>query len=459
MRFVSKGILLYLVLISFYFYPNSYEASASGMSYERLQKIAPTLNELYLKTGKFPGFISAVARKGKVVHYETLGFADIETGESLKRDSLFRIYSMSKPITGVALMILLEEGKVRLNDPVSLYIPEFGETKVLVLKDDGNSELVDQKKKMTIRDLATHTSGLAYDFTANKELAKIYRENNLSPYFSISNITKENLASGMINAEKPYDDICDFAETLATKAPLMHQPSENYTYSVGMDVLGCVIERASGIRFDQFLEQKIFKPLNMNDTFFTVPESKKDRFTSLYAEIKDLRRFFPELDQSLPKDLTMLRVDTKKMSPYFQEATVFDGGSGLVSSTEDYLKFAQMLLNGGVLGDQRIISRKSVELMSGNHLPDSFSSDAYLETAGGYRRGAGIGLTVGVLTDPAKAGQYGSKGMFFWGGAASTIFWIDPEEDLVAVLMTQVLGSSERLRETYSALVYQAIDD
>ena len=263
----------------------------------------------------------------------------------------------------------------------------------------------------------------------------------------------------MINAEKPYDDICDFAETLATKAPLMHQPSENYTYSVGMDVLGCVIERASGIRFDQFLEQKIFKPLNMNDTFFTVPESKKDRFTSLYAEIKDLRRFFPELDQSLPKDLTMLRVDTKKMSPYFQEATVFDGGSGLVSSTEDYLKFAQMLLNGGVLGDQRIISRKSVELMSGNHLPDSFSSDAYLETAGGYRRGAGIGLTVGVLTDPAKAGQYGSKGMFFWGGAASTIFWIDPEEDLVAVLMTQVLGSSERLRETYSALVYQAIDD
>ena len=242
MRFVSKGILLYLVLISFYLYPNSYEASASGMTYERLQKIAPTLNELYLKTGKFPGFISAVARKGKVVHYETLGFADIETGESLKRDSLFRIYSMSKPITGVALMILLEEGKLRLNDPVSLYIPEFGETKVLVLKDDGNSELVDQKKKMTIRDLATHTSGLAYDFTANKELAKIYRENNLSPYFSISNITKENLASGMINAEKPYDDICDFAETLATKAPLMHQPSENYTYSVGMDVLGCVIE-------------------------------------------------------------------------------------------------------------------------------------------------------------------------------------------------------------------------
>ena len=438
---------------------NSYEASVSGMSNERLQKIAPSLNDLYLKNGKFPGFVSAVARKGKVVHYETIGFADLETGESLKKDSLFRIYSMSKPITGVALMILLEEGKLRLNDPVSLYIPEFGKTKVLVVNEDGTSTLIDQTKVMTIRDLATHTSGIAYDFTANKALAKIYRENELSPYFSINTPTKETLVSGMISSEKTYKDICSFAEALASKAPLMHQPSERYTYSMGMDVLGCIIERVSGVKFDEFLNTRIFKPLNMQDTFFSVPESKRDRFTTLYAEVKDLKTFMPDMGDSIPDDLTMLRVDGKQNSAYFKEATVFDGGSGLVSSTEDYLKFAQMLLNGGKLGDQRILSRKSVELMSGNHLPDAFSSDAYLETAGGYRRGAGIGLTVGLLTDPAKAGQYGSKGMFFWGGAASTIFWIDPEEELVAVLMTQVLGSSELLRETYSALVYQAIDD
>jgi CubicO group peptidase (beta-lactamase class C family) len=438
---------------------DTYEKSVSGMSYERLQKIAPSLNDLYLKNGKFPGFVSAVARKGKVVHYETIGFADMETGESLKKDSLFRIYSMSKPITGVALMILLEEGKLRLNDPVSLYIPEFADTKVLMMNEDGTSELVDQTKVMTIRDLATHTSGIAYDFTANKELAKIYRQNKLSPYFSINNPTKETLVTGMISSEKPFKDICSFAEALASKAPLMHQPSERYTYSMGMDVLGCIIERVSGVRFDEFLDTKIFKPLNMQDTFFSVPESKRDRFTTLYAEVKDLKTFMPDLGESIPEDLTMLRVDGKQNSAYFKEATVFDGGSGLVSSTEDYLKFAQMLLNGGKLGEQRILSRKSVELMSGNHLPDTFSSDAYLETAGGYRRGAGIGLTVGLLTDPAKAGQYGSKGMFFWGGAASTIFWIDPEEELVAVLMTQVLGSSELLRETYSALVYQAIDD
>ena len=457
--FKSKWIFFSLILFSLSLASDTYEKSVSGMSYERLQKIAPSLNDLYLKNGKFPGFVSAVARKGKVVHYETIGFADMETGESLKKDSLFRIYSMSKPITGVALMILLEEGKLRLNDPVSLYIPEFADTKVLMMNEDGTSELVDQTKVMTIRDLATHTSGIAYDFTANKELAKIYRQNKLSPYFSINNPTKETLVTGMISSEKPFKDICSFAEALASKAPLMHQPSERYTYSMGMDVLGCIIERVSGVRFDEFLDTRIFKPLNMQDTFFSVPESKRDRFTTLYAEVKDLKTFMPDLGESIPEDLTMLRVDGKQNSAYFKEATVFDGGSGLVSSTEDYLKFAQMLLNGGKFGEQRILSRKSVELMSGNHLPDTFSSDAYLETAGGYRRGAGIGLTVGLLTDPAKAGQYGSKGMFFWGGAASTIFWIDPEEELVAVLMTQVLGSSELLRETYSALVYQAIDD
>ena len=457
--FKSKWIFFSLIFFSLSVASNSYEASVSGMSNERLQKIAPSLNDLYLKNGKFHGFVSAVARKGKLVHYETIGFADLETGESLKKDSLFRIYSMSKPITGVALMILLEEGKLRLNDPVSLYIPEFAKTQVLVVNEDGTSTLIDQTKVMTIRDLATHTSGIAYDFTANKALAKIYRENELSPYFSINTPTKETLVSGMISSEKTFKDICSFAEALASKAPLMHQPSERYTYSMGMDVLGCIIERVSGVKFDEFLNTRIFKPLNMQDTFFSVPESKRDRFTTLYAEVKDLKTYMPDMGDSIPDDLTMLRVDGKQNSAYFKEATVFDGGSGLVSSTEDYLKFAQMLLNGGKLGDQRILSRKSVELMSGNHLPDTFSSDAYLETAGGYRRGAGIGLTVGLLTDPAKAGQYGSKGMFFWGGAASTIFWIDPEEEPVAVLMTQVLGSSELLRETYSALVYQAIDD
>ena len=315
-------------------------------------------------------------------------------------------------------------------------------------------------REVTIRHLATHTSGIAYSFTAIPQLRKIYAKERLSPYFFIDNFEALQInGNTVVSSGKSFPDICTFSAALASKAPLMHQPGVKYTYSMGMDVLGCVIERASGMKFDAFLEEKIFKPLQMNDTSFSVPASKVDRFTSLYAYPGDLGRLIPEMEGKIPDDLLMIKIDDRSFSPYLKPATLFDGGSGLVSSTEDYLKFAQMLLNGGKLGEQRIISRKSVELMSGNHLPDSFSSDAYLETAGGYRRGAGIGLTVGVLTDPAKAGQFGSKGMFFWGGAASTIFWIDPEEELVAVLMTQVLGSSERLRETYSALVYQAIDD
>tara|TARA_Y100001970_G_scaffold6943_2_gene7959 strand:- start:14857 stop:16242 length:1386 start_codon:yes stop_codon:yes gene_type:complete len=436
-----------------------YESSQAGMSHERLQKIAPVLADLYLKEGKFPGFISAVARKGKVVHFETQGFSDIESRRPLEKDSLFRIYSMTKPITGVALMILLEQGKLRLNDPVSLYIPEFKSTKVLIVNEDGTTQLVDQMREMTIRDLATHSSGIAYDFTANDSLAEIYRENELSPYFTFDNFDKENVGKGLISSRKSYPDICSFAQALATKAPLMHQPGASYTYSMGMDILGCVIEKASEKTFKVFLEENIFTPLGMKDTSFSVPKSKKDRFTSLYADVRELREYFPEIDKELPKEITMIKVDDRETSPYYEEATVYDGGSGLVSSTEDYLKFMQMLLNGGKLGDVRILSRKSVELMSTNHLPVNFAQDAYLETAGGYLDGSGFGLTVGVILDPGRAGQYGSKGVFFWGGAASTIFWIDPKEDLVAVLMTQVLTSSELLRETFSALVYQAIDD
>ena len=176
MVFLKKKLILTACLaISLSVLSGEYEANQAGMSHERLEKIAPALSNLYLKNGKFPGFISAVARKGKVVHYETMGFSDTETQELLRKDSLFRIYSMSKPITGVALMVLLEEGKLRLNDPVSLYIPEFAQTKVLIVNEDGTTELVGQTKEMTIRDLATHTSGIAYDFTANDQLAKIYR--------------------------------------------------------------------------------------------------------------------------------------------------------------------------------------------------------------------------------------------------------------------------------------------
>ena len=454
----KKLIIISSFVFSISIFSSSYEASQAGMSYERLEKIAPTLSE-HIKEGRFPGFITAVARKGRVVHFETQGFSDIEKQIPLQKDSLFRIYSMSKPITGVALMILIEEGKVRLNDPVSLYIPEFAETKVMVMNQDGSFTTEKLDREITIRDLATHTSGIAYSFTANEALQAIYEKEKLSPYFFIDNLDTAKIGdSVVIKSEKSFPDICTFSEGLASKAPLMHQPGEKYTYSMGMDVLGCVIERASGKTFDIFLEERIFGPIGMKDTSFFVPESKKDRFTSLYAYPGDLRELIPGMKGKIPEDLLMIKIDDRSYSPYLAKASVFDGGSGLVSTTEDYLKFAQMLLNGGKLGDVRILSRKSVELLSSNHLRKEVlnrtgTDDDYVT------EGIGFGITVGVITDTGLTGQYGSNGMYFWGGAASTIFWIDPAEELVAVAMTQLLASPWPLRETFSALVYQSIDD
>ena len=452
--FKTKWILLLIFsALSLSVVSSSYEANQVGVSKERLDKIAPVLEE-NIKAGRFPGFITAVARKGKVVHFETQGYSDVEKQIPLQKDSLFRIYSMSKPVTGVALMILLEEGKVRLNDPVSLYIPEFANTEVMVVNEDGTTSREKLKRQITIRDLATHTSGIAYSFTAIPQLQKIYSEERLSPYFFIDNFEALQVnGNTVVSSGKSFPDVCTFSSTLASKAPLMHQPGAKYTYSMGMDVLGCVIERASGQTFDVFLEERIFKPLQMNDTSFSVPASKADRFTSLYAYPGDLGRLIPEMKGKIPDDLLMIKIDDRSFSPYLKPASLFDGGSGLVSSTEDYLKFAQMLLNGGELAGERILSRKSVELMSSNLLPD------HIKGSDDYIQGAGFGITVGVIEDPGLLGQYGSKGMYFWGGAASTIFWIDPKEELVAVAMTQLLASPWPLRETFSALVYQAIDD
>ena len=454
----SRTTILILFLFSLNSLASSYEARQAGMSPERLEKIGPSLSK-YINEGRLPGLITAVARKGKVVHFEVQGYADVENGIPLKEDSLFRIYSMSKPITGVALMILIEEGKIRLNDPVAIYIPEFATTKVMKVSEDGIFTTEKLNKPITIRDLATHTSGIAYSFTANKQLRKIYEEKKLTPYFFIDNITSLiNEEGSFATSTKAFQNVCEFSAALAREAPLMHQPGAQYTYSMGMDVLGCVIERASGQTFDTFLKERIFDPLGMTDSFFEVPEDKADRFTNLYASPMGVRRLSPELSESLSKEKKLMAlVDPMKNSPYLGKATLFDGGSGLVSSTRDYLTFSQMLVNGGSLGKVRILSRKSVELMSSNHLSPSVinASDMSRYISGG----TGFGITVGVTTDPGLAGEFGSKGKFYWGGAAATIFWIDPKEQLVAVAMTQLLGSPWPLRTDFEALVYAAIDD
>ena len=440
-------LFIFAAITGLYLNAGELEANKVGMSQERLDKIAPALSK-YVASGQLPGLITAVARKGEMVHFEVQGFADLKNSVPLKKDSLFRIYSMSKPITGVALMILIEEGKIRLSDPVTLYIPQFASMKVLVVNEDGTTSQEKQKKPLTIRDLATHTSGIAYNFTANKELAKIYNDNKMSPFFSIrKGMDTDNL--------KEFKNICDFSVSLATKTPLMHQPGYKYTYGMGMDVLGCIIERASGQTFDNFLKERIFDPLDMRDTFFSIPEEKLDRFTDLYAFAPALGYLTPSIASKDP----IILIDKKETSPYLAKATVFDGGTGLIASTQDYLRFSQMLLNGGKLGEVRILSRKSVELMSRNHLSKEVLARNSFPGLQGFPELQGFGLTLGVDLDKGLQGSHGSDGSFYWGGAASTVFWVDPKEDLIAVLMTQVLASPLPLREEFSTLVYQAIDD
>jgi len=452
-----KFSFVFLTFVSTFLWSGPYEAEQAGMSQERLDRIAPALSK-YVTTERIPGLITAIARKGKVVHFETQGFADVENSIPLKRDSLFRIYSMSKPITGVALMILIEEGKIRLSDPVSLYIPEFAAMEVLVVNEDGSTAREKQNRRITIRDLATHTSGIAYNFTANKELRKIYDDNKMSPYFSIDD--PDSLGELLLQGKgmdtdnlKAFKNICDFSSSLALKTPLMHQPGSQFTYGMGMDVLGCIIERVSGKTFDVFLKERIFDPLNMQDTFFSVPTSKSSRLTDLYAFAPALGYLIPSIAGKLDPSNPILLIDKAETSPYLAEATVFDGGSGLVSSTQDYLRFSQMLLDGGKYGQKRILSRTSVDLLSKNHLSDEVRSKS------NTFKGQGFGLTVGVTLDSGLTGTHGSDGSFYWGGAASTIFWVDPKEELIAVLMTQVLASPLPLREEFSSLVYQAIDD
>jgi len=441
----SRTLLLFLS--SFFvlnLYAGSYEARQAGMSQERLQKIIDTFSE-DVRQEKIPGFTSMIFRKGKVVQFEARGFADMENRVPLRKDSLFRIYSMTKPITGVALMILIEDGKLRLEDPVEKYIPGFARTQVYKEMKEGKMVLEPIKRSITLRDLATHTSGLSYAINSPDPVSDLYREKKIFPYYMVDE-------QGNSTGTKSYDDICALAEDLSA-LPLKHQPGIAWTYSVGMDVLGCVIEVASGMTFNQFLKSRIFDPLSMDDTAFMVAKGKEDRHTNLYGYMPLINRILPGLASTFPPGTQIGLLSHREADPYLMEPTVFDGGSGLISSTEDYMKFATMLLNKGRLGKVRILSRKSVELLSSNHLPSSITN------AVDYPTGKGFGITVGVTMDPSQASEYGSKGNYYWGGAASTSFWVDNKEDLTAVFMTQVLAGPPNLGDRYRTLVYQAIDD
>jgi len=367
-----------------------------GLSSDRLNRINAFMQG-YVDQEKYAGLITMVARRGKVAHLECFGMMDREAKKVMEPDTIFRIYSMTKPITSVAIMMLYEEGRFQLNDPVSKFIPEFKDLKVFVKQGESGTELADLERQMTMKHLLTHTSGLTYGFNSASPVDLMYRK------------------AGVLDHNGTLEDM---VQKLA-KLPLLHQPGSAWHYGVSTDVLAYLVEVISGMSFDAFLEERIFKPLGMVDTGFHVPEEKIDRFAAVYG----------------PADGGGLNViDAPATSRFSKPASFFSGGGGLVSTTADYTRFAQMLLNKGELDGNRLLGRKTIEFMTMNHLPEGlhpFESEA-----------AGFGLGFSVQTDVAKSGILSSKGSFGWGGAADTSFWVDPEEEIIGLIMPQFMPSS-----------------
>lgn len=389
-----------------------------GISAERLARFPDGMKTL-VEQGRLAGVVSMVARHGKVVEFEAAGKRSIAADLPMQKDSIFRIYSMSKPITGVAMMMLFEEGKWQLNDPVAKYVPEFANLKVFGIDAKGNMTLVDQTHPMTMRELMSHTAGFTYGYFSNTPVDKLQREANLLDV----NITLD-----------------EFIKRVA-KLPLNAQPGSEWHYSISADIQGYIVQKLSGMPFEEFLAKRIFKPLNMVDTAFYVPAGKLKRFAELY--VYDESGKFHVLTGGLNHD-------------YAAKPAFSSGGGGLVSTATDYMRFCQMLLNGGQLDGVRLLAPRTVELMRTNVLSPSMTT---------LSPGAGFGLDFAVYTDVVAAGGYYGKGTYYWGGAAGTWFWIDPTEDLIVIgMIQQVSGDGAAaayripdMRGLSHAYVYQAI--
>jgi CubicO group peptidase (beta-lactamase class C family) len=404
----------------------------------------------YVDNGSLPNISILIKKDNKEIYRHSHGYADIENEINVSKNSVFRIYSMTKPVTGVAIMQLVESGQLRLNDKVSRYIPAFKNTKVINL--EFQDYVVKPKREITIRDLLTHTSGLTYSWAGEGPVNQIYRKYNIRPYYF-----------GALDAElnKFPGNTCQFAAAAAS-APLLHNPGEKWSYGINMDILGCVVEVITKMTFADYLQKNIFDPLNLKSMGFSVQPSDRASFTTLYtsgAFSRDGEVVAPSgLNQAeLMFSKELRSIDAYDKSPYLKNSSkLFDGGSGLVSNIDDYSKFAEMLLNGGVLNGVRILSQASVDLMSKNHLSNEILSDG----AAFGLAGVGMGLTVGTIINPGIAGTYSAKGEFFWGGAASTIFWVDKKNNITATMMTQYMPSDKYpLREELKTLVYSSLSN
>lgn len=410
------------------------ETGASGMSRERLARIEQFFDDTYVTPGKLPGAVIQVWRRGEMALSSVQGYADRERQIAMKEDAIFRIYSMTKPITSVAIMMLLEECKIALDDPVSKYIPEWANLGVFAGGYLESFQVRAPSRPMQVIDLMRHTAGLTYGFQQSSNVDAAYR----------------SLGIGELYANHTLDEMI----AKLAKLPLEFSPGDAWNYSVATEVLGYLVGKISGMPLDAFLKKRIFEPLGMVDTGFQVPEEKADRFCACYA--------IGSLGSKIIADGSPVLQDDPRTSIFMKEPVFLSGGGGLVSTAADYMRFARMLLNGGKLDGVQILSPKTLALMVANHLPGGvdlprMSRSMFSEAA---YDGVGFGLGFATTVSPSRTLIPGSAGDFFWGGAASTFFWVDPQEDLIGMFLTQLLPSSAYpIRRQMRTLVYSAISD
>ncbi len=392
-----------------------------GLSSERLDRIGTVVAQS-IADKQIAGAVTMVVRHGHVAWFKAQGMSDREAGKAMQPDTMFRICSMSKPITSVAVMMLYEEGRFQLDDPVSKYLPEFKKTKVLVKPASGQPYSIPATREITIRDLLRHTSGLTYNW--NENLGKMYND--------------ANVATGLL----PYDGtIGDSVKRLAG-LPLLFNPGDRWEYSLGVDVLGRLVEVVSGKPLDEFFRVHIFEPLGMKDTYFFPPDNKLDRLATAYG-YEDNKGLSRVPDGSVTEGLLVYSADY----PYRGPRKLFSGGGGLVSTAFDYARFCQMMLDNGKVGQSRLLSRKSVELMTSDQL-GKISPD----------QGFGLGFGVSGVKGPLS--ELGSVGAYNWGGFFYTGFSIDPKEQMIVIFMAQLHpAGSVDIEQKVQTLAYQAIND
>lgn len=394
----------------------------AGFSGERLRRLDMAMDE-WAKKEWMNGGVALIVHNGKIAYYKAVGYSNLETKAKMKTDDIFRIASQTKAITSVAVMMLFEEGKFLLDDPISKYIPAFKGQTVLDKFNEADSSYttVPAKKEVSIRELLTHTSGIGYAQIGSKEAKAIYAKSNITAGLGVEN-----------------DKLLDAMNRLA-KLPLMHQPGEKWTYGLNADLLGCLVEVISGMSLDYFFRTRIFEPLGMKDTYFSIPTQKQSRLVKLYTEDS-----LGHLNEMTSSSLTGANASNYPI----HKSTYYSGGAGLSSTAYDYAVFLQMLLNNGKYNGRQLLSRNTVRLMTMNQIGDvPFGNNKF-------------GLGFEVVTEKGSARTPAQEGTFSWGGAFSTSYWADPKEKLVLIFYRQLLGSTHGdVVEKFRDLSYQAIKD